>query len=96
MTECTQRSLPFSRLGEKKIYADFDHGRLTSDASAHLLRAVDKRLLLINSIADGFETLSQASLIQLSQREMFAQYIFAIPFGYEDFNACDSLRHNPP
>ena len=44
MTECNRRSMSFSRLGRQKIVADFDDGRLTSDAGGLLLRKLDRRV----------------------------------------------------
>ncbi len=44
MTECNRKSLSFSSLGRRRIVADFDGGRLTSDAGGLLLREVDRRL----------------------------------------------------
>ncbi|MCH7701226.1 MAG: transposase, partial [Planctomycetes bacterium] len=44
MTECNRKSLSFSRLGRQKITANFDGGRLTSDAGGLLLREADRQL----------------------------------------------------
>ena len=95
MTECTQRSLPFSRLGKKKIEADFNGGRLTSDSGVLLLRETDKRLRFIDQIAASLTDARHPSLIKHSLREMLAQRIFAIALGYEDLNDHATLRHDP-
>jgi len=47
MTECNGLPLRFSRLGRRKIQADFNGGQLTSDAGAALLREVDQRIGVI-------------------------------------------------
>ncbi len=44
MAECNRKSLSFSRLRRQEIVANFDGGRLTSDAGGLLLREVDLRL----------------------------------------------------
>jgi hypothetical protein len=95
MTDCTPRALPFSSVGKKKIQADFEGGRLTTDAGVLLLREVDKRLHLIDSIADCMQDPRHPSLIQHSQREMLAQRIYSIAMGYEDLNDHTTLRHDP-
>ena len=38
MTDCNRQTLTFSSLGPKAVVADFQGGRLTSDAGALLLR----------------------------------------------------------
>jgi hypothetical protein len=95
MTDCTAKALPFSSVGKKKVQADFSGGFLTSDGGALLLREVDKRLRLIDSIADIIPDSRHPSLIQHSQREMLAQRIFSIALGYEDLNDHVTLRHDP-
>jgi hypothetical protein len=52
MTDCNRFALVFSDLGRKKIEADFAGGKLTSDAGAALLREVDRRIGLIDTLAD--------------------------------------------
>jgi hypothetical protein len=95
MTDCTQRYLPFSSVGKKKIQADFQGGHLTSDTGVLLLRETDKRLGLIEALADCLLDPRHPSLIKHSQREMLAQRIFAIALGYEDLNDHATLRHDP-
>ena len=51
MTECTSKSLQFSSLSRKKILADFEGGRLTSDGGALLLREANGRTGLIDALA---------------------------------------------
>ena len=52
MTDSNQLALVFSNLGRKKIQADFAGGKLTSDAGVALLREVDRRIGLIEALAD--------------------------------------------
>ncbi len=47
MTERTTESLDFGRIGRRSIVANFDGGKLTSDAGALHLQQVDQRLGLI-------------------------------------------------
>ena len=57
MTECNGLPLVFSSLGRKKIQADFQGGKLTSDAGAALLREVDRRTAANSPArrADGYD-----------------------------------------
>ena len=52
MTECNRGPLVFSNLSRRKICADFDGGRLTSDAGGLLLREVDRQLELTQGLAE--------------------------------------------
>jgi len=44
MTQRNRKPLTFSTLFRRRVEADFDGGRLTSDAGGLLLREVDRRL----------------------------------------------------
>ena len=95
MTHCTQTRLPFSSLGHKKIQADFDGGRLTSDSGVLLLREVDRGLGLTEAIAGCVLDPRDSRYVEHSQLEMLRQRIYAIALGYEDLNDHDTLRHDP-
>ncbi len=95
MTDSKQAALLFSNLGRRKIEADFSGGKLTSDAGAALLREVDRRIGLIDALADCIADPRQPAKITHDLRTMLAQRIFAIALGYEDLNDHDSLRDDP-
>ncbi len=95
MTECNGLRLTFSRLGRRKIQADFNGGQLTSDAGATLLREVDRRIGLIDAIAACIEDPRDPARITHDLRTMPAQRIFAIAMGYEDGNDHHDLRKDP-
>jgi len=95
MTDCNAKPLHFSSLGRKKIQADFDGGRLTSDTGTLLLREVDQQMGLVHALADCIPDPRHPSLIQHSQEEMLAQRIYSIALGYEDLNDHDALRRDP-
>src|SRR5262245_48170576 len=94
----TQRSTPplsFSRLGGRRIEADFCGGSLTSDAGALLLRQADKRIGLLDALDAVIPDPRNQELICHSQRCLLAQRIFGIALGYEDLNDHSSLRDDP-
>ena len=95
MTKCNGQRLLFSRLGPKKIQADFDGGQITSDAGALLLREVDRRLGLIDAINARIADPRDPRYTIHDQRAMLAQRIFAIAQGYEDLNDHQALRDDP-
>jgi len=95
MTECNGLPLEFSTLGRKRIQADFNGGKLTSDAGAALLREVDKGIGLIDALVASIPDPRDPGKITHGLRTLLAQRIFAIAMGYEDLNDHDSLRDDP-
>ena len=95
MTECTGKSLSFSRLKKQKIVADFAGGRLTSDGGALLLREVDRQLGLTAALADCVADPRDPAKITHDLRTLLAQRIFGIALGYEDLNDHHTLRDDP-
>jgi hypothetical protein len=95
MTECNTDGLDFGRLGRRSVVADFEGGRLTSDAGALLLQQVDQRLGLIEAINDCIPDPRDPRYVIHQQRAMLGQRIIAIAQGYEDVNDHQTLRQDP-
>lgn len=95
MTECNRQPLLFSSLGPQKVVADFDGGRLTSDAGGLLLREVDRRIGLTSALAACIADRRDPARITHELHTLLAQRIFAIALGYEDLNDHQTLRDDP-
>ena len=95
MTDCNRRAVLFSSLGRQKVQADFAGGTRTSDAGGLLLREVDRKLGLIDALAECLTDPRDPAKVVHDQRTMLAQRIFGIALGYEDLNDHDELRHDP-
>ena len=95
MTECNTKAIQFSRVKRRQVTADFNGGRLTTDAGVLLLREVDRRIGLIDAINDCLPDPRDPRYIQHEQREMLAQRIFSLALGYEDLNGQQTLRDDP-
>ena len=95
MTDCNTQPLLFSSLKSQKIVADFNGGRLTSDAGGLLLREADRQLGLIDRLADCIADPRNPLMTVHDQRTLLAQRIFGIALGYEDLNDHDTLRNDP-
>ena len=54
MTECKQYSLQFHPHGRREVVAEFDGGRITSDAGGLLLREVNETFGVIRQFATCF------------------------------------------
>jgi hypothetical protein len=92
MTHCTTTPLRFSSLGRRKIVADFRGGDLTSDGGLLLLREVDRKIGLLDTLDAAIADPRCPWLIQHDQRTLLAQRILAIAAGYEDLNDHQTLR----
>src|SRR3954468_9548395 len=95
MTDCRRDSLTFSGLGARAVVADFQGGRLTTDAGALLLRQVERRLGLFDALDAAIPDPRRPELIEHDQRAMIALRITAIALGYEDLNDHHALRGDP-
>ena len=95
MTQCNTNILAFTRLGRRKVVADFLGGRLTSDAGALLLREVDHKLGLSEAVNDCIPDPRDPRLIVHDQKAMLAQRIVSIALGYEDLNDQQTMRSDP-
>ena len=95
MTECITDPFTVSSLSRRKIQADFNGGKLTSDGGGLLLREVDRRLGLIDQLNECLPDPRNPALILHSQRTLLAQRIFGLALGYEDLNDHQRLRDDP-
>lgn len=95
MTECNSTPIGFARVGRRRVVADFDGGRITSDAGVLLLREVDRQIGLIDAINDCLPDPRDQRFTIHEQREMIAQRIFSIALGYEDLNDQQTMRDDP-
>jgi len=53
MTECHTQPLLFQPHGRREVLADFDGGKITSDAGGLLLREVEERFGILRQFAGG-------------------------------------------
>ena len=95
MTECKPAAMEFTAVRRRQVVANFDGGRLTSDAGVVLLREVDRRIGLMDAINDCLPDPRDPRRIEHEQREMLAQRIFSLALGYEDLNDQQTLRDDP-
>jgi hypothetical protein len=95
MTDCNRDPLHFSSLGPKAVVADFQGGRLTTDAGALLLREVAERTGLFDALDAAIPDPRNPVFVIHDQRAMIAQRVTAIALGYEDLNDHQSLRADP-
>jgi hypothetical protein len=95
MTECNRDTLDFSSHRSKAIVADFQGGRLTTDAGALLLREVADQTGLFDALNAAIPDPRNPVFVIHEQRTMIAQRVMAIALGYEDLNDHQTLRTDP-
>jgi hypothetical protein len=95
MTDTTILPFSFPAVGRKKLPADFDGGRLTSDGGVMLLAMAERRLGIADRLARVFPDRRDPSRITHTLADMIRARAFAIACGYEDADDLDSLRVDP-
>ena len=95
MTDCNPEPLRFSTLGPKNVVADFQGGRLTTDAGALLLREVADRIGLFDALDAAIPDPRHPVLTVHDQKSLLAQRVLALALGYEDLNDHQTLRADP-
>ena len=95
MTDCNADTLSFARVGSRPVVADFQGGRLTTDAGALLLRQTAQKLGLFEALDAVIPDPREPLLIEHDQKALLAQRIIAIALGYEDLNDHQTLRFDP-
>ena len=95
MTDTTIPPFAFPAVARKKITADFDGGRLTSDGGVMLLALAERRLGIAERLARGFPDRRDPSRITHTLADMIRARAFAIACGYEDADDLDFLRTDP-
>ncbi len=94
-TECNAELFEFAPVESRTVVAGFDGGAITSDAGALLLGATDRRIRLIDRLADCFLDRRRPELVEHRVATLVGQRVFGIALGYEDLVDHDELRHDP-
>ena len=95
MTDDNLLPFAFPSVARKKVTADFDGGRLTSDGGVMLLSMADRRLGVAERLARCFPDRRDPARIVHTLADMIRARIFAISCGYEDADDLDFLRADP-
>jgi hypothetical protein len=95
VTNCTQDVFDFPALKRRKVQAEFSGGEITSDGGVLLLREIDRRLGLLESVDAVIPDSRDARYIEHSQLSLLRQRIYGIALGYEDLNDHATLRTDP-
>lgn len=94
-TDCNSQTIAFTPLGCRQLLAQFDGGRITSDAGALLLREVAGRSRLFGRMAAAVPDPRDPAMVEHDQQTMLAQRVLGIACGWEDLNDHHGLRVDP-
>lgn len=95
MNTLCHKQLTFESLLGKKIIADFDGGKITSDGGSLLLREINQRHGITPRLAACLHDPRRPDRVQHDFPIMLKQRIFSIALGYEDNNDAAILRGDP-
>lgn len=94
-TECIPNQLNFGTLKGRKVIANFDGGKITSNAGIVLIAELDKKLKITAQFAECFQDYRHLSYVDYSVHQLLAQRVYGIILGYSDVNDHDKLRYDP-
>jgi hypothetical protein len=80
-THCNRDSFDFGRVEGRAVVADFDGGRITSDAGALLLGATDKAIGLVDRFAACFADGRTPDAIEHTMATLVGQRVLGIALG---------------
>jgi Transposase DDE domain group 1 len=95
MTDDNLLPFVFPAVCRKRVIADFDGGRLTSDGGVMLLSMAERRLGIADRLARCFPDGRDPARVTHTLADMIRARVFAIACGYEDCNDLDTLRKDP-
>lgn len=95
METVCHKQLCFESLSSKEVIADFEGGRITSDAGGLLLRELDQRYRLAENAARCLHDPREGHKVKHDLLTLVRQRMFAIAQGYEDNNDAATLARDP-
>jgi len=94
-TQCNTNRMEFHPHNKRHVLADFDGGKITSDAGAALLREAEMRLGAIDAFSGSFTDHRDQRYVEHSVKDLVAQRVMGLCLGYEDINDHEQLRRDP-
>ena len=95
METVCHKQLTLGSLFNREVIACFDGGRTTSDGGGLLLREIDKRYGVTDTIAAVLHDPRDPERTVHALSTLVKQRIFSIALGYEDANDADALKGDP-
>lgn len=89
------KELKISSIFNKQIYFNFDGGNITQDGGLTLIRQIDEKTSVAESICNAIEDKRNPEKIEHPLINLIRQKLYQIVCGYEDDNDADKLRKDP-
>lgn len=93
-TDCSHQ-LTFWDLGPQQVTADFEGGRIVTDAGLLPIRLLDRELHVLEDIARRFPDPRALKLVTHTREALLTQEVYQILAGYPDGNDAQALRRDP-
>jgi len=93
--ESARQTVLFSDLLDKPVTATFDEPHSSSDGGAILLKTIDRRLALTETLASAMIDVRDDGKVRHTLHDLLAQRVYAIACGYPDGNDADALAEDP-
>lgn len=94
MPDCTSKQIEFEGFGRRRMEVSFDGGEVSSDGGLLLLRKLERRLGLIQAVAEVLADPRDPERIRHRLGDMLRQRVFGLVHGYEDLNDHATLRND--
>lgn len=95
MEQYTQTELLFDNIRGKKVAVDFEGGAMSADGGVLLLRQVEGRAGVIDSLSSCLPDRRRTGSVVHGLRELLTQRVLQIACGYPTGQACKELRSDP-
>ena len=95
MTDCTSKQIEFEPFKRRRVQVNFDGGDVSSDGGLLLLRKLERRVGLLDRVAQALADPRDPERIKHSLGDMLRQRVFGLVQGYEDLNDHATLRTDP-
>ena len=87
--------LNLTKINGRQVIANFEGGKITSDAGIVLMAELDKKLKITARFSECFQDYRNLSYVDYPVNQLLAQRVYGIMLGYEDVNDHDKLRYDP-
>lgn len=95
MTDCTVLGIDFEPVKRRRVEVSFDGGEVSSDAGVLLVRKLDRRIGLLDTVSRVLTDPRDPERVTHTLADLLRQRVFGLVQGYEDLNDHTTLRRDP-
>jgi len=94
MNSFSRKKLSLERVKGKEIIANFEGGKITSNAGIIFIAELDRRLKITEQFIKCFRDYRHPSYVDYSIHQLLVQRVYSVILGYEDINDHDNLHYD--